>query len=70
MATNEEIQAQIDQLEAALTDLALGKSASSVGFDGRSVTYTPANANGIRARIRELNAKLGVLPRRSFTPNF
>ena len=58
------LQARLDTLRAAYWDLVAGTKATVLGYDmgtgKRSVTYTPANLDVLRAAIARLEAQLGV----------
>lgn len=61
MATAAEIQAVIDGLEDAKTQLALGKSVQMTGYDGKTVTYRNTDMGAISGRIAELKYQLAQL---------
>ncbi|MFC3674670.1 gpW family head-tail joining protein [Ferrovibrio xuzhouensis] len=53
------LQARLAEAEAALHALNIGSQRVSISFDGKSLTYTPADATRLRAYIGELKAQLG-----------
>lgn len=61
MADTATLTGWLADAEAALQQLAMGTSVVSVSYDGRTVTYTPANEARLRARIRELKQQLGQI---------
>lgn len=64
------LQAQLAALEDARLQLAMGKSRASVSYDGKSVSYTKADAALIAGLIQELKIKLGLAGRRAFPVRF
>lgn len=62
MATPATLQARLTEAEEALHRLQIGEQTASVGYDGKSVSYTQANIGALRAYIRELEAALGLKP--------
>lgn len=59
MATTAELTTRLAEAEAALHALAIGEKEVSVGYDGKSVTYTKTNMGALRAYIAELKRALG-----------
>lgn len=75
METVEQLKAALVALQEAKLAVALGKSATAVGYDGKSVTYKQADLGAINMMIFETKAKLAALglghaPRRAFNPVF
>lgn len=54
------LQARLTEAEAALHDLQTGRREVSVGYDGRSVTFTQASIGQLRAYIADLKSQLGL----------
>lgn len=59
MATPAELTTRLAEAEAALHALLTGQQTVSVGYDGKSVTYTKTSMGALRAYIAELNKALG-----------
>lgn len=64
------LQARLEALEEAQFQLAMGKSRASVSYDGKSVSYTAADAALIAGLIQEIKMKLGTGGRRAFPVRF
>lgn len=60
------LKARLDALEDARLQLAMGKSRVSVSYDGKSVSYTAADAGLIIGMIHEIKQQLGIAGRRAF----
>lgn len=59
MADIATLTARKAEAEEALHKLMTGQAAVTVGYDGRSVSYTPARQAELRAYIKELDVQLG-----------
>lgn len=57
---------RLAEAEEALHQLSIGGGTATVKYDGREVTYTKADMNGLKLYIRGLKEQLGeVTPRRA-----
>lgn len=59
-------QAELEQVRAAVLDLATGKRTASVSFAGppaRSRTYVPANLAELRQLLAEMERSVSAAPR-------
>lgn len=65
MATTEQQQLWLTEAEAALHDLMTGQRSVSVNYNGRSVTYSQADAAQLKNYILELQVALGQRKGRS-----
>jgi len=71
MATAQELAVYLADAELALHKLLVGAKEVSVGYEGKTVTYTQASAPSLRAYIQELKNHLGTgTPRRPLRPFF
>jgi len=70
MADPATLQAWLASVEQAIQDLAMGSKTASVGYDGKTVTYTPTDMPTLRARKIELEVQLGLSQRRALRPFF
>lgn len=59
MATTEELQARLDEAQAALHKVMIGKQTVRIVYDGVEYAYSPANVGDLRAYILELQVQLG-----------
>lgn len=50
----------LTEAETCLQKICMGQNAQAVGHDGKQVTYTPTDQATVRARIAELQNKLGI----------
>lgn len=66
MATQEALEARLQEMEEVRDQLLMGQKVQSVGYDGKSVTYTPASLPMLTGRIQELKMQLGIAVRRAF----
>jgi hypothetical protein len=64
MADMETLRARLTEAEGVLHTLILGKTVTSASFEGKAVTYTPADEAKVRGYIAELRAQLGLSARR------
>lgn len=64
------LKARLEALEDARLQLAMGKSRASVSYDGKSVSYTKADAGQIIGMIQEIKMQLGISGRRAFPVRF
>jgi len=62
------LQARLEEAEAALHQLTIGAREVSISYDGKSVSYAPADEAKLRAYILDLKSQLGLRLRRSFSP--
>lgn len=60
MADTVTLQGYLAEAEAALHALMTGQKEVSVGYDGKTVTYTKASEAGLRAYIADLRRQLGT----------
>lgn len=70
MADIETLQARLAEAEAMLHTLILGKTVTSASFEGKAVTYTPADESKVRGYIAELKLQLGRGARRPIGVSF
>ena len=70
MADTATLEARLAGAETALHELAIGKAAVRVAYDGKDVTFTASNAGVLRAYIAELKSQLGISSRRPLRPCF
>ncbi|WP_417831696.1 gpW family head-tail joining protein [Terasakiella sp.] len=65
MTDKAELEERLKAAKTALHKLLLGEKAQVMGYDGKTVTYTPADETSLRRYIRELSIELGypVRPR-------
>ncbi len=64
------LEARLAEAETAYHALLIGQTVQAAGLDGRSVTYTPADADKLAGYIQMLKVQLGRGPRRFFSPRF
>lgn len=50
----------LTEANTAYHQLQMGNGAVSIGYNGESVTYTPANKNALKSYINQLRRALGM----------
>jgi len=59
MTDRKEVEAKLQSARAALHKVIIGEKATAMSYDGKSMTYTPADETKLRRYIRELEIELG-----------
>lgn len=54
------LEARLLEAETARHKLLLGKTSTAMGFDGKQVTYKPADIGQLNLYIRQLKQDLGL----------
>ena len=55
------LQARLTDAQTAYHQLLIGKATASVGYDGKSVTYTQATMSNLAAYITQLQSQIAAL---------
>lgn len=64
------LQAELAALRQARTALLTGRAIQAAGHAGKSTAFTAADPAALDRRIREIEARLGLTPRRAIAIRF